>query len=262
MSYNYSRPLTGVLSNALNSYLRKYRGSQVAPNTSTYNMRRSNMLYRMRKGKFKKLCRKIDLCNSEKKYFLIMNGGGISFSVPSGTAGIIASLSDVAQSITTGQGDSSRIGDQINIRSLEFSFRAQATATAGMTNLCYLRLIIFQYLKDDVTAPTISDILNLQSGYDAIQYMAPYNHDKRYWFRILYDNRFKLVSNAMTNYYTPVSEVSKKIFIRKFAKNRIQYIANGVTGQYKIYYIMMSSATGGGSTQPTADYISKLNYSD
>lgn len=182
------------------------------------------------------VARRVVKSNQEKKYFLQS-----TFSAAVSVTPDIGSISDVPQATT----DEGRIGDQLTLRSIEVRLSA---ITSDTTNL--MRFIVFQWYPN--TTPVADDVLIPNAVLTSNQVYAPYNHDKRFMFRILYDRTMQLDT------YNPA--FATNFMIKKFPRSKIQYQLGGTTGQNKIYVLKVSDSTV--TTHPTMNTVYKLNYSD
>lgn len=183
----------------------------------------------------KRLAGKIQRIIGETKYGFSNSGSTISYS------GACVSLSDIAQ----GAGDTARTGDQLNVVRLYLDY---AIFPGDATNL--VRVIIFQWKPIDTSAPAPSDIL--QSVGNAYAPLSTYNHDSRFQKHVLYD--------ALHSVDTYHPQIKKKVIIKKFKPNRIQYTAGTVTGQNKIYLLTISDSAA--STHPSISLHTKILYKD
>lgn len=172
------------------------------------------------------------------------------------SAGVITSLSDIGQ----GDADNERDGDQLTLTSLDFRYFWNMSGSVESTRV---RTLIFQWYPP--TIPIVTDIL-LFNALPAtpldVRFMAPYSHDRRFNFRVLYDKThlmtYQALAGANPNSYTSAQLVR----VIKFARDRIQYIGGGVTGTNKVYVLFISDAPAGTPARPNVKYITKLNYHD
>lgn len=150
----------------------------------------------------------------------------------------IIDLSTVAQ----GQTDSTRIGDQINITSLEMRMQIrQASFGLAGRDETTSRMIIFQYKAQ--TALTNADIaLLLNIGPSEAGAVAEYNslsvyqHDYTKLFNVLFDHSYAMndIAGSEKGGLTKVFRVNLKR-----ARKQIRYIAGGTTGIYHIYLCLI-----------------------
>lgn len=174
--------------------------------------------------------------SSEKKTKVYQNTTTVD------NTGYLLKLNEISQ----GDGDSNRNGDQVCIRSVQINFNAYLADTTN-----FVRFIAFQwYPSSSLAYPGIGDIL-----VDSINYpfMSPYNHDKRFMFKILRDKLVKLDTDNPTQMV--------KFFIKGGFKRKIQFIeTSSVNYTNGIYILMVSDSSA--ATHPTVLYSGKLNYSD
>lgn len=198
------------------------------------------MAKKLTKKNVRGLAKRIQMSLGEKKYWMVETGGYINVS----NAGSVISLSDVPNNIT----DLGRDGDQLTIRSLEINYTMYGSGAApGCT-----RLIIFQWFLD--TTPAIGDILLRISG--SAEYVnAPYNHDKRFHFKILHDRTVGFNADGVVD-----KTHNYRTYILSFPRDRIQFQGASTTGVNKLYYLTVSD--DGLTPFPTLSFMSKLNYSD
>lgn len=193
---------------------------------------------------------------AEKQYFPAAGGSGNSFST-NYVAGIVVApvrLSSVPQT-TSPSTDFSRKGDQLQIRSLEFNysiFYVGATITGNTQPL--LRMIIFQWNNLDTTPPTANDILLNDTIPDEAM-NSPYDHDRRYQFRILYDKVSQFSSQGKRS-------DNKRVKIINFPKRNLQFIAGGLNANNHLYYMVVANGGLTASSPLTLTLTWKLNFSD
>lgn len=192
--------------------------------------------------KFVKTVRHIIEKTVEKKYRFYQSGSTVS------SLGYALYLTDVP----IGTSDTTRIGDQISLRSVRFKITA---TVADTTN--WVRVILFQYIPqiDSSTfTPTTYPIANILID-TTTTWLSPYSHDNRYNFRILYDKTHLVVSNQ-SNQLTMF-----KGFIKKFPRDKIQYYAGSTTTQVNAIHMLILSDSGV-APHPSFTYSIKLNFSD
>lgn len=153
--------------------------------------------------------------------------------------GDVVSLSDIDQGVT----DSTRIGDQVMLKFIEFNY----WAITGSAN-SILRVILFQWL--DVSVPTIGDVL-ITTGGSAVSPLSHFNQDEVPSRKIISDDLFYLNAVDKTNF---VKSIKMKV------PNELCQFEGGTTdGRGKVYYLAISSSN---ANLPTFGYASKLTYSD
>lgn len=165
-----------------------------------------------------------------------------SFSLVPGTVdfnGTVVSLSDIDQGVT----DSTRIGDQVILKEIEFSY----WGITGSAN-SIMRVILFQWL--DLEPPTIGDVL-ITTGGSAVSPLSLFNQDEVPSRRVIMDDLFYLNAVDKTNY---VRQFKAKVPVAK-----CQFEGGTTDGRGKVYYLAISSSN---ANLPTFGYQSKLTYSD
>lgn len=164
------------------------------------------------------------------------------------TASYSGNVQDVSI-IPQGDGDTERIGDNINAYSL--SLRMDMS-NADDTNL--YRVVVFQWLAS--TTPTPSDILTDTSTVYAC--LSQYINDKVGKGKsalILYDKTFAL--NAPYSGGVEHKVAYKKIKLRR---RKIQYQTGGTTGVGKVYILAISDSAA--TSHPALLFDCRLHYTD
>lgn len=190
---------------------------------------------RFKQKRFKKFIKRVANMGAEKKYFYVTSGGPQTVD----STGSITSVSDISQ----GDTDITRDGDQVYLRSIEFVWEADVADTFNQ-----VRFIVVQWYPP--TTPVVSDVL---IGTGTTTFFMPYNHDKRFNFKILYDRTVTVDTN------TP-SKLSRKIQVIRGFRRRIQYLGGATDGTNKIYVLKISDS--GAASHPLVDNYFKLNFSD
>lgn len=170
-------------------------------------------------------------------------------------AGYLKVLTDIPQTAGAAN-DTSRIGDSIFLKALEL--RA-IIKNKGGTSVAE-RVIIFQWhIDDNVTAPTVTDVLS--TGYGAAtDCLSPYNHDsiKGNKLTILYDKTFPMVETGSNGMHT----IYKKIDL-KYAKKKIQYVSGQVKGMHNIWMLAIGSEINvADQADSELGYTSRVFYID
>lgn len=222
------------------------------PYRKRFNRRRSNK-------RMKKFAYRIERLIGEKKYYITNSGGNFSVS----NAGTVTHLT----AVPLGDTDQSRDGDQLTIRSLELKWQAIAGYTSSTTTYDFynrVRCVVFQWFPQ--TVPVIADILiSTGNGY----HIAPYNHDTRFQFKVLYDSTRTVDQtfffNGATTYGVSTgnsqSQLITKHINRGYKNRRVQYVAGTTTApSFGLYLLFVSDSSA--VTHPQAEYVAKLNYSD
>lgn len=182
----------------------------------------------------------------EKKYiqFNYVPGAGVPYT------GQMQPVTVIPQGTT----DSDRSGDQIALRSIEIQWGwyidGSVIPSTELTNI--VRIIVFQWIPD--TVPVRDNILSIGVTTPPSLYPhAPYNHDKRFQFRILYDKKQHL------SYYGPAVAIGRKR-ITRFPQRKIQFQSGTTVGTNQIYVLYLSDS--GATPNPTMSSSVKVNYQD
>jgi len=207
----------------------------------------------------KKLARQIVNASAEKKYYTVTSTQVVDNA--SGTSCVKCSA------VPQGDIDQSRDGDQLTIRSIEFAFTAQLLVASLATNTLVqnLRVILFQWLMtDNGASPTIASILDTTAGLGTL-WQAGYNHDNRFNFKILYDERFNLTQQSNVACSGSEQHLARAMITTGFRYgNKIQYVAGGTNGTGNLYYFAVSDIPAAQAANTKANVITytKLNFSD
>lgn len=174
----------------------------------------------------------------EPKYF---DTSGVAVAMSS--SGFFLSLT----STTNGTTDITRIGDQVELHSMEFRY---SVSVADATNI--MRLVIFQWNADDTTdTPSFSKLM--VSGSQT--WNSPFNHDNSSKLTILYDKVLTLAT------YYPVKHESFLLPLdRQPVRKILKYAAGSTTGNNMIYMYAVSDSTA--TTHPFIDYYARVNFYD
>lgn len=183
--------------------------------------------------------------DDETKYFDATTSAGIGLYDTVSTAGTLYELSIPTQ----GAGDSNRIGDKLELRGLRLRLAFQPGDSVNL-----LRMIIFQYRGNSTLhTPAINEVIqSIYVGVDSP--LAPFTHDYKNQFGILYDKTYALSSAA-----TPLIVINKKIKL-KYAKKQVAFTAASTNGSNKLYMILVSDSSA--IPHPQVNFISRLFYDD
>lgn len=181
---------------------------------------------------------------SEKKYIANVNTASV------GTAGFVYDLTTASQGIS----DSARIGDQSTIRSINVRYQVNNSTGTGSDSFNVIRVMIVQWYPD--TVPTLSDVMLLtSSGY--LNVHSPYNHDKRFMFKVLHDRTLTVSANGYNIDYT---KISGNVMITNGFRRKLQVQGGSTVGNNKIYVVSVADSSV--SPDPTLGFVSKINFSD
>lgn len=141
------------------------------------------------------------------------------------------------------------IGDKITPTGLWVSSQIYANA-GGSTNLQNMRMFVFVWKGDTASdAPTMAEIFKSSLVGGGLAAWAPYNHDHRKKFKILYDRTFHVASDGGAS--------SNFINVRKFIKfnqkrvnHVIRYNGGAIQGLNRIYVGFISNLPSAPSGYP------------
>lgn len=200
--------------------------------------RRVHKRYRASKT-FKRQVRHELIRFNEKKYHAVEDQD------TSTNAGTVISMTDIPQSTgVTGATDVTRTGDQVTVTSINMRFWWRVGSVLPSSQI--VRLIVFQWFPP--TVPTLPSIL-INSINTVV---APYAHDTRFNFKILYD------ATSMLSIDWHAVQFRRFMLTKKF-KPKIQYQAGGLTGTNKIYFLFCSDNA---VSLPSIQYLYKINFRD
>ena len=144
-------------------------------------------------------------------------------------------------------GDSNRVGDKINIKSMVI----RGTLTEADTKNI-VRIVIFQwYPVDSASIPVASQILASTGTWGIV---SPFIHDTRNQFGILVDKIYNL--NSVSLPYRPF-EIRVPL---KYAKKQIGFNAAGLFGSNHILALIITDSSA--STHPTVSFYTRVYYTD
>lgn len=165
--------------------------------------------------------------------------------------------------------DSSRIGDQIEIKSIHikmsmFNNVGNIGSAANFNN--FIRVICVQYNESD-GSPTTAEML-LNGGGTALKgSYSHFNVDYRHDYHVLYDKTIMLVGNvpiaAATN---PVVPANYSHFLQfniplKRAKKQVRFLGGGTNSNDGIWMIVLGGA-GTTTNNPQYQFDSMLRFTD
>lgn len=172
--------------------------------------------------------------SAEKKYL------DLTATNPASVSGGIFQLND----IPVGTSDTTRIGDTIMIKKLYMSLNMHVADTSN-----HFRVIVFVWKNN--TVPLASEIMADSSLGTAYAVNAPYNHDRRSLFKVLYDKTYGLYADR------PVVHFKKSIKLNL----KVQYNAGSSTACSNAIWMLYISDSGA-VAHPTADSYTRLEYTD
>lgn len=180
--------------------------------------------------------------NAELKYHDASN----SHTFPVGGSFVRNDVSAVAQGTT----DTTRTGDRLKLRSLEFRIQLQdLRTTLSVDGMNVVRVVFVQWFPSGT--PNSSDIFSAVAN----TCLGFYAHDTRQMYKILWDKTYALTGATSRNFHL----AHGTIYFKK--NNMIQYSGGGTTGTNKIY--MFALYTNGGAGVTTNLYAdTRLRYYD
>ncbi len=165
----------------------------------------------------------------------------VATSVP-GTA-VLTSLT----ATTNGTTDLTRIGDRINLFSIEFRW---TVLVADSSNV--VRVVLLQWLSDDgIDAPSLAKVL----ANAATPVNSPFNHDNKAKFIVLYDHRVLL-----STYEPNRGDTVELLLPASRVQPEVMYQAGASTGQNNLYALMVSDS--GPSPHPVLEGVARVNWYD
>lgn len=196
-----------------------------------------------------KLIKRVATLSSEKKYHLAQSSG----PQPVIDTGDITCMTQILQ----GDSDTSRVGDQLTIRSIEYKFNAFLSTSA--TAPAVLRFLLIQWFPrvvNTASPPNIADNILFDGLTNSENYLQPYYHDNRNQFKVLLDKTVVVGLDAKVN------PITYHGYITKGFRRRVQYYAGAFDdGNNQIFLIKLSNIATGSNPPSFTNYI-KINYSD
>ena len=182
----------------------------------------------------------------------------------SATATYSGTLVSFNTGLSQGTGDFGyRIGDSLTMKSLRLRIQPQTYNYNVSVNY---RIILFQLLNDPDGALSNASIPNLllhdaQVG-TVLAPSAPYDHDNRKSFKILYDKNFKFNPQTLTTANVNPGETRLHKINISFKKSRtakVQYFAAGTTTtQNELFMLVITDS----SATLAIPYVAHLYYTD
>lgn len=163
------------------------------------------------------------------------------------TAAAIVALSDIGQ----GDLDTTRDGDELIIRSLEWRWFSYSQTLTNPGTVA--RVILFQWHPRIAggAVPTTASVLQDTTNW----FTSPYTHDTKSEYTILHDSN--LICHDSTT-YNRLHQLKRTIIRSKFSK-KMRFEAGGTDGYNKIYCLFASTDV----TYPIGLYYNlKVNFID
>jgi len=178
----------------------------------------------------------------EPKFFDLFSAAAATVS----TTTVVTKLSAINQ----GVGQTQRVGDSLELTSLELRSAAAMTIATDFTN--QVRLLVFQWMEDDGTyAPAAADLYsNLGAGLATISTIV---HDNSMKIDVLADHLFTLsgVGKALEPFH---------VLISKFRSRKINFNPAATTGSGNLYYAFVSDSAA--IPFPTVTISTRVNFYD
>lgn len=153
--------------------------------------------------------------------------------------------------ISQGDTDTTRDGDQVLPTRLEL--RGQLHG-ADATNT--FRIIIFRWKSNSQSTldPTYPDILQSVYAATSLAPLAPYYHDGRTLFDVLYDQKFDLAGDVGNSNYVRGFQANVHL------KNHPIQFTDTNAGVNKLYMLYVSDSSA--PTHPAIEYIARVFFTD
>lgn len=211
---------------------------------------------------------------AERKYHDVKSLYNI---IPAGPDNLLWSLTEVP----LGSNDTSRVGDQIMLNSIEVTMKLtyglqflEPFSSVTATNQCKteVRVIIFQW-KDDALPVKANIVQQTTSTMDSI--MGPLDHDLKVKRKLLFDKVYSLdrdvIPISTTNVVSqPHSNSMKiiKIFMdfkkKSMSRRRVYYQGGSLEGVNKVYALVIGNILSNAITNSNlyVESWSRINYTD
>lgn len=165
-----------------------------------------------------------------------------------------AGYQSVVTNIAQGQTQNQRIGDNLNLLSLQFRFRLSlgSTPTDGP-----VRVIVYQW--HDMSSgsdPVPADIL--QTIGTASSFLAPYAESQQKDYSILYDKTYTLTAAQRPVYCSPRISINGGKFMQRSMHFKP---ASSVLARNNLYLLFIGQ-NASGVTCPFIDFICRVRYTD
>lgn len=185
------------------------------------------------------------MSTSEKKYNPAPSGGP---QVVTDTA-TITCLTDITQ----GSSDTSRVGDSLTVKSIQWRFWCSADGSGGGQVMRFLIVQWYPEVANSSSSPfSILDILQASSDTEDLV-IAPYFHDGRNQFKVLVD---KIVPIPVADV---VSRIYKGIVTTGMRRNVNYYGGSSTNGNNQIFLIKLSNKS---ANSPSMSNWIQVNFID
>jgi len=148
---------------------------------------------------------------------------------------------------TQGNSDTSRIGDQLVVNSIEISCDAEVS-TVDINDI--IRFTIIQWVPDSTIAPTLAQIY---ASPGAAITNSPFTHDNSDLVRVLWDHKMPLSSTGM-------GTAVKSAILTVIPNRIVKFSAGTSNGTNQIYLIITSNSTL--APHPLFNAFVRVNFYD
>lgn len=201
--------------------------------------RRRRRRLRQRKPIGKKILKVLHTLAERKHYPYYSNAIDV---VDTGT---FSKMTGVPQGTT----DVTRIGDRLEISNLKVRYDIKPAVTEAN-----LRVIVFQYLEDDATAPVLGSVL--ETG--VVNAFANWDEVRSNKVKIMYDRMLRVPASSDADVFA--KETRLNFYGKKVPRKFIQFDNATSTGNNHVYCLLLSDkATTGG---PTVNLRWELEFYD
>ncbi len=186
----------------------------------------------------------------DKKYITKSIGGVTAYD-----ATLLTDMTTLSQ----GTADTNRVGDEVHLRSISWSWRANGHATVSVG----FRIVIFQWKRQN--PPTPEDVISAPgtAPTSTTWALSQYNHDQRKNFSVLYDETL-VIGSANSGWQSILQ--GKGIYNiglnakRKLVNANCQFVAGGTTGYNHIYAMVIGANTSASGNGAQFDMRCKTNF--
>lgn len=191
------------------------------------------------------MIKKVTMSIAEKKYNPAPSAGPQTIT----DTATITCLTDITQ----GNSDTSRVGDTLTVKSIQWRFWCAANSAGGGQVARFMIVQWYPEVANSSSSPfSVLDILQPSADTEDLV-IAPYFHDGRNQFRVLADRTIPI----------PVADVTSKIYkgiITSGLRRNVNYYAGSSTnGNNQIFLIKLSNKS---TNSPTMSNWIQVNFID
>lgn len=189
-------------------------------------------------------------------------GTASATAVYDGAGSIITHLTPITQGAT----DSERVGDKLNVKSLQIRLTMYNGSGASSNVYTNFRVFVFQY-KDEDNTPAINQIfLSSNANGGATQGTMSARHiDFLTIYTKLYDKHFHVEGGrADANNFSPTGQLSKTVFINvpmKYVQKKLSYQAGSPNCNNGIW-LLITTDQATATINPLVSYDWNVRYTD